>query len=341
MNIKAIPPHKNFTWQLPLAILVCINLIIGGFTYRDYGDSTDEAGLHEYAIQSLDAYKDFHQPVYVFHYVGYDVQYYGPAFVMGVELIVRIFHLPAPEAGPNAGDIWHLAYFISFLIGIICLYLLARRWMNDWSAFGIALLFSSQPLLWGHAFINPKDTPFLGFFLLSILTGLWLGDKIAPTEHAIGWDGWIGWAKQIFLRIKQQYLDLPGQKKKIAGTITLIVLLSMTTLVALKGVFNHWIASLIQNAYSAGPASLPGVIFSKLAHHKGALPIENYVLKAQLLFSNLYLPYFVLGILLILWLYRACSPWSIHFPSRNATLSFLKRQGLHLLRLRYWQQEYH
>ena len=31
-----------------------------------------------------------------------------------------------------------------------------------------ALLFASQPLIWGHSFINSKDLPFMVFFLASI-----------------------------------------------------------------------------------------------------------------------------------------------------------------------------
>jgi len=42
-------------------------------------------------------------------------------------------------------------------------------------------------------------------------------------------------------------------------------------------------------------------------------------------------PYFILGLLLILWLYRACLPWSLHIPPKKAALSFLKKTGLALV----------
>jgi len=48
--------------------------------------------------------------------------------------------------------------------------------MNELAAFGAVLLFLSQPLLWGHAFINPKDIPFMAFFTTSIYTGLRMVD---------------------------------------------------------------------------------------------------------------------------------------------------------------------
>ncbi len=326
MNIKTILSRKTPPWHLPLVGLICLCLLIGGITYRDYGDSTDEAGLREYASQSLDAYKDFPNPTYGFHYVGNDIVYYGPAFVMGVELFIRIFHLPA--TGANAGAIWHLAFFIGFLIATICIYLLARRWMSNWSSFGITLLFVAQPLLWGQSFINPKDGPFMDFFLLSVVTGLWLADRIDPTGSEIGWDGWSGWINRSFLRIKQNYHDLPGRTKKRAGIISLLFFFSIVFLAVFRQGLNNAISILVRSAYSDKPANLLGAIFSKIAHHKATLPIENYVHKAQNLFIYLQSPYFILGLLLILWLYRACLPWSLHIPSKQAALTFLKKTGL-------------
>ena len=57
----------------------------------------------------------------------------------------------------QAVDIQHFVYFVTFLIGVWALYHLAARWMSQNAAFGAALLFLTQPVFWGHAFINPKD----------------------------------------------------------------------------------------------------------------------------------------------------------------------------------------
>jgi hypothetical protein len=307
---------------LPISILIIINLVIGGITYRSYGDSLDDAGLREYGSQSLDAYKSFPRPSYSFHYVGYEMQYYGPAYVMGVELIGRIFHLPLAEA--NTGDIWHFAFFISFLLGVVCLYVLGRRWMTDWAAIGITLLFSTQPLLWGHAFINPKDTPFMGFFLLSVATGFWMGDKIKSPDHEIKW---IGLINQALHRIIQNYRDLPKPWKRKAGTITLIVLLSIVGLLAAKGLLNNWVAFIVQKANADGTNSLPGEIFLKLAQHKDTIPLEKYIHKAQVVLSEIKNIYFLLAVILIFWLYRACLAGFIHFPSKKALIVFLRDTG--------------
>lgn len=50
--------------------------------------------------------------------------------------------------------------------------------MKPSAAFATAVLFSTQPLLWGHTFINPKDPPFLTLFLPSVCLGFEMVDKL-------------------------------------------------------------------------------------------------------------------------------------------------------------------
>jgi hypothetical protein len=76
------------------------------------------------------------------------------------------------SAIPRA-DLWHLVNFITFQIGVALFFAVCLRWMGSWAAFGATLLFSTQPVLWGHGWINPKDIPFTVFFLGAIYTG-WL-----------------------------------------------------------------------------------------------------------------------------------------------------------------------
>ncbi len=46
------------------------------------------------------------------------------------------------------------------------------------------MLFLSQPLFWGHAFINPKDLPFLTFFMAVVYFGMRMIDRIQATGRA-------------------------------------------------------------------------------------------------------------------------------------------------------------
>jgi hypothetical protein len=58
------------------------------------------------------------------------------------------------------------------------MFLLARKFVGVWGANFTALLYGTQPLLWGHAFMNPKDLPFLTLFLGAIILGINLTDNL-------------------------------------------------------------------------------------------------------------------------------------------------------------------
>jgi hypothetical protein len=152
---------------LPIILLLTISFVIGCFTVNSYGESWDEPDIYRYGEYSLNAYQ------YIFHpqdLPAFDtnLNYYGPAYFMIVAFFARGATSPVSA--------WHLIYFVTFLAGVYVLYLLSKRWMSEWASFGIALLFLTQPLLWGHAFINPKDAPFMTFFMASIYLGFQMAD---------------------------------------------------------------------------------------------------------------------------------------------------------------------
>ena len=99
------------------------------------------------------------------------LKYYGAAYLASGAALASLLGLPDYHS-------LHLLNFLTFLLGIIALYFLLSRWVSQPAAFGGLLLFTSQPLLWGHAFINPKDIPFMAFFLVSLALGLWMLDGL-------------------------------------------------------------------------------------------------------------------------------------------------------------------
>ena len=64
---------------------------------------------------------------------------------------------------------------------------LCERWLGRGAALGATLLLATQPVIWGHAFISPKDLPFLTFFVLTMVAGFQLVDSTAmPTLDELG-----------------------------------------------------------------------------------------------------------------------------------------------------------
>ena len=160
-----------------MALLLTAALVIGLATLPDYGESWDEADIRRYGAYAADAYRFLLHPRDLPEFET-NLNLYGPGYFAATGVLAQLIS----ELSPSWSTItaWHAVYFITFLAGVLALYLLALRWMSELAAFGAALLFITQPLLWGHAFINPKDIPFLTFFLATILLGLKMVDGL---EH--------------------------------------------------------------------------------------------------------------------------------------------------------------
>lgn len=156
-----------------MILLLTTAFVIGCFTVKNYGESWDEPDNSRYGEYALNAYQYFFHPQDLSEF-DTDLNFKGPAYFMLVSLLAH--GLTTLISAWMIITARHFVYFITFLAGVYMLYLLSKRWLSEWAAFGVALLFLTQPLMWGHAFINPKDTPFMIFFLASIYLGFEMVD---------------------------------------------------------------------------------------------------------------------------------------------------------------------
>lgn len=171
--------------QHPILILLIINLIIGLITFRSYGLSWDEPLFYDYGEALKYAYTPSNwfsgnfDVTQSFGSSGSDHANRGPAYLLVATPFVSLWKW----LGVDSASAWHLTNFLTFNLGIYLLYRLASKWMSKESALAVAALFTFQPLLWGHAFINPKDIPFLTFFLGAVVFGFEVVDDFV-THHA-------------------------------------------------------------------------------------------------------------------------------------------------------------
>ena len=158
--------------KILLFSFVLLNVIIGLRVVPDYGMSWDEAKHVAYGRAALKAYQG--EDDYL--KVGRDRKYYGPAYWMlaaGLEPVFRFLFPSWHEA-----DAWHFTSWLTFQASIVAFYYLARRLVRPATALWTSVFYATQPLLWGHAFINQLDMPFMSFFMIALALGLMAVDRL-------------------------------------------------------------------------------------------------------------------------------------------------------------------
>ena len=166
--------------EKPIFILLAINMVAGLIVFRSYGLSWDEPLFYDYGDALGYAYSPgewFSGNFDVdnsYGASGDDHKTRGPAYLLLARQPVHLLQV----LGEDSASAWHLVNFLFYQLGVYFLYRLSTRWIKPAAALSASALFAWQPMLWGHAFINPKDPPFLTFFLASICLGFEMVDRL-------------------------------------------------------------------------------------------------------------------------------------------------------------------
>lgn len=258
--MKNIPYARLQPWQT-LFLLVSVNLIIGFSIGDQYGQTWDEPSFYIYGERSYDAYMQglARQPLVLEkHILFLDLRYYGPVHTATGWKIVETLE-PFLD-GWGYMDLWHFINFVLFQIALVSLYFLAKRFVRPWTALFVVLLFETQPLLFGHAFINPKDIPFLTFFLASVTAGLYMADAIPQGNDQ----------------------ENPASENFSSFWLLMAVFFGLYVFTYLgKDLIYSIISSGITAIYFAPGDSFMGRVFSLLTGGNSRLPVENYIHKAS------------------------------------------------------------
>jgi Dolichyl-phosphate-mannose-protein mannosyltransferase len=261
----------------PILVLLAVSLAIGVLTLRDYGESWDELQFFKYADHALESYSTWPLTGTI-PLTGNTYDNYGPAYVMVVALGARGLKLLLPY---TISDLRHLLYFITFLVSIWAFYEICKRWLSATASLGASLLYATQPLFWGHAFISPKDIPFLTFFLLSLLFGFRMADSFKP------------------LSLESR----TARAKRSLLVFTTFWLLSVFGLFAATNWVHIWIDGLVHVAAAGSSSFLPSMIASVASGIHKVKP-EVYTQKFFVLFLRLRDLFFLLATLLLAWLWH-------------------------------------
>lgn len=286
-----------------LSILLVLSLIIGILTLNDYGESWDELKLYDYAADSLNAYGTWFQrgtiPV-----TGDRFENYGPFFVMLTRMITKTFAQLFPVI--QEVDVQHLVYFITSLVGVWAFYQLAARWMSHSAAFGATLLFMTQPVFWGHAFINPKDIPLLSLFLLSIYFGIRIHDSLFERGPS-----------SVFESLSAAWMGLPQRPRRVLIAATLVWLGTILILFGGTAFIHQWIESAVRAAANGEPSFL-----AQLVPRVQRVAPEIYIETFFVLFLRVRAIIFLVITGLLIWLYRR------HLPAALQRLGMILPAGI-------------
>ena len=219
--------------HLHILILLVVLLIIGLLTFRDYGLSWDEPLFYDYGKASQYAYSISARLDGTFNLdnsfgaSASDHVTRGPAYLLLGGLVEDLFE----KASLDQASAWHLTNFLAYLVGLVFFYLLARIWLNPLTATISAAFFATQPVFWNHAFINPKDSPFSTFFLITMYFGIKMVEK---------WDG--------------------NKKKILISTILPGILLGFTSAIRFLGPYAALLIFLLFLSRSNGKSTWWGFI---------------------------------------------------------------------------------
>jgi hypothetical protein len=174
-------------------------------------------------------------------------------------------------------DLRHLIYYLTYFAGVLAFHSIAKRWLSSIPALGATLLFVTQPVFWGHAFINPKDTPFLSLFLLSLSFGIHAFDKLQANPP----------------------IDLSPRSKRTLTLLTAFWLVTIFGLFIFTQAIHTYIQTLVFSA-QAGNTNL----FSLIAKDINAASAEIYTQRYFVLFLQLRTYYSLLVTLALLFTYH-------------------------------------
>jgi hypothetical protein len=272
-KVRRITTHLYF----PIVCLLILNLSLGLIFVTDFGETRDELFRYRYAERSISAY---------FGAEPGKPEEKGPFYVMLAKVGSDIFKLL--NNNWKIIDGWHMMHFLSFLWGIFFFYVLCLQIVGKWASFGATLLFNAQPLLLGHSLINPKDIPFMSFFISSVALGFLMVVALSTDQSRRGNN--LVDRKEIEESPLQYFIDDWNHTPKFNQWLFPVVGFLLCALVLGLIVYNPYMQSqlslIIKKAYNAGSSDIIGQLFNRFADFSGEVPLEKYVDKGLILYSR-------------------------------------------------------
>ncbi|GMQ83256.1 MAG: hypothetical protein BMS9Abin05_2750 [Rhodothermia bacterium] len=283
--------------------VVTATLVVGIMLADDYGPSVDEPHNANLGSQAVVAYLTFAAPSDRFEVFPY----HGPFYASVREVVTEVVEAIVPAWVTY--DVGHFVYFLSLPIALASLYYIAHRWTSPIAALVATLLFGTQPLIFGHAFINPKDTPFLAFFLASIALGLFMVDKIDPQGPWVGTsrDRSRGAWSELRTATASHFRKISRRRKGLMVLLVLLAVMLSFELLSLQRWIRPGLLELIRLAHAQQAWAPINKLFLSIAEKGSEIPVELYLNKVEAYYASVersaaiisFAPALLMGVLLV------------------------------------------
>lgn len=276
--------------HLESVVLAGVLLLIGVVLAPDYGVSDDEYIHYEYAYQVSEVYAGLREPTDVL----LNLEYYGPAFNLVSRGLSSFLQTTGIYSDAFTG--WHISYFVTFVLAAWSIYAICRRFVSKAASLSAMLLFATQPLLFGHAFINPKDIPLMGLFSVSILLGFWASDwpfVWRMTKGTLVEANFESIRKTVLLS-RWRLASIAQRAGFLAGAFSLVVVAGGS----ITGIWTRVSESLLRHLYSDAVSPVFWKLFEIVAEDAWKTPVDAYIRKV-----HVSLPWVSLTVVLIILLW--------------------------------------
>lgn len=263
-----------------MIILTLGVLLLGVFIIDDYGEPWDHLLRYRSGYTTIEIYRNPFVAREGLDFGPSDSRYYGPFMVASANLVARLVNGLGCGCAPLT--IHRYVYFTVFQLGVLAFYFLCKYVMNEWAALVAALLFGSQPLLFGNAAANAKDTPFTGLFIIAVLAGVWMIDSLRgdpPTRPMPS-----GGLLQCWLKDRQ---TMPSEIRGRLNMAWLVWLALLVVVVFFQQLIAQMVSNMVESAYHAESGTLLNELFSWFAVNQQAATLSSYQAKAVLLTGRL------------------------------------------------------
>ena len=263
-----------------IVVLLSLQIIVGIWVGRDYGLSWDESRNAQVGELALRVYAGSGG-----YFDEAAIGEHGPLYFMAFSTFGRIVH--TLDAQWTIPDGRHLMNYLTLVLGTFFLYLLSLRLLPPPYAALTACLFMTQPLIFGHGFINQKDIPFMTFFLGSVVTGLSAADRLAvrpahrATSSTVSWvqpDERTSTSSVVIARHGRRILKRP------AAIAACVVCLAIASDLLFLGYIYRSSLAILYSAYSGKAFGPIQTLFSLVATDAYKTPFNLYVAKLDQFF---------------------------------------------------------